>query len=163
MSKDTQRVHFYRGIPGTGKSTLAAMRMAPGHRMISTDDFFTKVDGAGRTVYEFDPTKLGQAHNVTLTKFMEAVLCGNTVHVANTFVEAWEIAPYIAFCNCMQVYFEINEIVVPDFESFQRVYERQTHGVPKHVCLDMASRFRSFSTEHMGQVATNTLQADFNG
>ena len=52
-----------RGLPGSGKSTLAKiilqLRSTDEPEVLSADDFFEDKEGE----YNFDPTKLKEAHN----------------------------------------------------------------------------------------------------
>ena len=50
-----------RGLPGSGKSTLAReIADRDGGVVLSTDDFFAGGHGGGE--YQFDPRRLGEAH-----------------------------------------------------------------------------------------------------
>lgn len=82
-------LYLIRGLPGTGKTTLAA-RLA-GYR-VAADDYFTDSDGN----YNFNPAHLGVAHEQCQLKikgWMKSSLGGMAVH--NTFSQQWEAQPYI--------------------------------------------------------------------
>lgn len=51
------------------------------------------------------------------------------VVVDNTNLEAWEIAPYIAYANMKKVPYTIIEIVVYE-QDLARIADRNQHGVP---------------------------------
>jgi predicted kinase len=57
-----------KGVSGSGKSTLAHLIAYP-CCICTADDFYTDKQGN----YNFDPTKLGQAHKACQAKFDEAI------------------------------------------------------------------------------------------
>ena len=88
-----------RGTSGSGKSTWSdkklqeAMKTGAQCRHASADDFFLDED----CNYNFDPTRLSEAHNYCLRSVLDAIQMGwETVIVDNTNTEAHEIAPYRA-------------------------------------------------------------------
>jgi predicted kinase len=85
------RAIIMRGLPGCGKSTLAAdlAREAP-LDVFSTDDYFGDP-------YAFDPSKIGEAHSWNLRRWIEAAQKGERdIACANTNIHVSEIAPYWA-------------------------------------------------------------------
>lgn len=80
-----------RGLPGCGKSTFAGEFL--GHAEIySTDNFFKDINGD----YQFDKTRLSEAHKWTREACFEALEAGvETVVLDNTNVEEWEFLPYL--------------------------------------------------------------------
>ena len=142
-------LHLVRGPSGCGKSTFAEklrdkIIFTMGVDLIlnpvihSTDDWFTTKDGE----YKFDKRFLSRAHTETTTRVMEDLFLGKDVIVANTFINYWEIAPYIwlaklAGVECIvyepDVLLENKDGIWDDgVEMLPLVlmYERCTHGVP---------------------------------
>lgn len=79
-----------RGLPGSGKSSLAAKLKFSGE-VFSTDDFFIE-----NGEYIFDPYKLNEAHVWNKQRTKQALERGvSPIIIDNTNVEAWEMAPYI--------------------------------------------------------------------
>ena len=79
---------LFRGLPGAGKSTLAN---ALCDVCLSADDFFTDSEGA----YHYDKAQIKSAHEDCLSRTAAAMKGGaERIGVANTFTEAWEMAPY---------------------------------------------------------------------
>lgn len=142
-------LHLVRGPSGCGKSTFAEklkneilnpswgeLRISPA--IHSTDDWFTTKDGE----YKFDKRFLSRAHTETTTRVMEDLFLGKDVIVANTFINYWEVAPYIwlaklAGVDCIvyepDVLLETKDDDWDDEVEMPRLvmmHERCTHGVP---------------------------------
>ena len=139
----TKICYILRGLPGTGKSTLAK-NLRDSHRnarVFSTDNLFM-VDGE----YQFDPSKLGEYHALNLrqaTDFMERrkrsepdVLC----IIDNTNTQHWEYEKYVEAAkeNGFMVH-----IISVDWkqEDIPLYAERNTHGVPEEAIQRMADRW----------------------
>lgn len=108
-------LYLIRGVSGSGKSTFAATLGCP---VYSADDFFM-VDGE----YKFDPNKLTAAHRECQIKVDTAMCCEETIAVANTFTQAWE----------MKAYFDLAEL--HGYTVFSIIVEnrhggKNEHGVP---------------------------------
>lgn len=79
-----------RGLPGSGKSTIAAT-YAKTHKHIEADQFFM-VNGA----YLFDPKKLTSAHNWCIEETKKQLAGGGQAIVSNTFTTIERLKPYLA-------------------------------------------------------------------
>lgn len=110
-----------RGLPGSGKSTLARSFGLPHYE---ADMYF--IDGAGQ--YRFDSRQLPAAHRWCQQQVEACLSCGQSVVVANTFVQRWEMAPYLAMAKRYQASIEVN-VCKGKF--------RNIHDVPKSVTLNM--------------------------
>jgi predicted kinase len=84
-------LYIIRGLPGSGKNTLGtALTNGSGH-VYSADDYFMDFEGK----YNFDPTKIGAAHESCQDGIRNALVKGySPVAVANTFSQKWEAEPY---------------------------------------------------------------------
>jgi predicted kinase len=82
------------GASGSGKSTWTKdyLHEHPDTIVVSADHYFIQSDGT----YEFDGTKLPQAHSECKRKFHDALVRGFNVIVDNTSTRAWERKDYIA-------------------------------------------------------------------
>ena len=127
-----------RGIPGSGKSTLA--RELQKHfageygnvqytSHFEADMFF--VDKQGK--YNFDVTKLNQAHNWCLEQTRAGLEHGDTVIVSNTFTTKKELKPYFE----LAMEFGIMPVVYLAQNQFTNV-----HSVPEEKLKAMRDRFQ---------------------
>jgi len=150
LNETTQLVilTLVRGLPGSGKSTFAsalsrAANLAGQKSVVySTDDFF--VDDKG--VYNFDGGKLGPAHLWNQKRTARALRNGCDVYVANTFTQAWEIAPYIDIESRLNeqgynVRIKILDLFDGDGCKDEQLAARNTHGVPLDRIQAMRQRY----------------------
>lgn len=79
-----------RGLPGTGKSTLARELMKTGRAHFETDQFFYK-----RGKYVFDVNRLPEAHAWCLDLATRAVNDGQPIVISNTFVHKHNMKQYL--------------------------------------------------------------------
>ena len=115
-----------RGLPGSGKSTLAK-RICNKH--VEADEFFV-VNG----VYQFDPTKLKQAHEWCRQRTMFWMEQGYNVVVSNTFTQEWEMEAYYKLAE--QYDYRVHSLVVEN-----RHEGVNKHGVPADKLEQMKNRF----------------------
>jgi predicted kinase len=136
-----------RGIPGSGKSTLArnlcdlvdnTMSNTVLSRHFEADMYFEDAQGN----YNFDVTKLHQAHTWCQNKTREALEENRTVVVSNTFTTAKELKPYFALAR----EFGIVPIVYLAQNQFNNV-----HNVPAEKLEQMRNRFQYDISELFGE------------
>lgn len=124
-----------RGVPGSGKTTLGEVILQttqqPNPDVLSADNFF--IDEKGE--YNFDPTRLKEAHNSCQQKCAERMrLQFSKIVVANTFTQEWEMEPYIEMANRYK--YRIHTIVVENRHGSKNI-----HGVPDEKLQQMKDRF----------------------
>lgn len=123
-----------RGLPGSGKSTLGdVILLWPGNSpdVLSADNFFT--DDKGN--YNFDPTKLKEAHNDCQLKCAERMkLEISRIVVANTFTQEWEMKPY--FDMAERYKYRVHTLIVENRHQGQNI-----HNVPDDKLQQMKDRF----------------------
>lgn len=124
-----------RGVPGSGKTTLGQTILdcpnSSDHKVLSADDFFTDSEGN----YNFDFTKIKEAHNECQQKCAESMRHGiYKIVVANTFTQKWEMDPY--FTMAERYNYRVHCVVVENRHGNQNV-----HGVPDEKVLQMKDRF----------------------
>lgn len=113
-------LYLIRGIPGSGKTTLGN-QIIKGTKgvLFSADDYFTTPDGS----YNFDPTKICDAHRSCQVKSTAAMAKGITpVVVANVFHKRVHMQPYMEYAENHG--YHVVEICVSS--SFKNV-----HGCPE--------------------------------
>ena len=124
-----------RGIPGSGKSTLGEIILQTTQNqspdVLSADNFF--IDEKGE--YNFDPTKLKEAHNFCQQKCAERMrLEFSKIVIANTFTQEWEMNPYFEMAERYR--YRIHCIVVENRHEGKNI-----HGVPEDKIQIMKDRF----------------------
>lgn len=138
-----RKVVILSGISGSGKSTLAEKLLNESQGVkVSADHFFTKPDGKGSVSYQFDPSKLGEAHADCFARFIR--FCqdpnGNLIVVDNTNTSAEEIAPYILGAAAFGWEAEIITLRAPFADRVQKCAGRNIHGVPLDTIKAQANR-----------------------
>lgn len=124
-----------RGIPGSGKTTLGEviLRCVRGDNpdVISADNFFVNEKGT----YNFDATKLKEAHNDSLLKCAERMKNEFTrIVVANTFTEEWEMEKYFEIAERYK--YRVHTMIVENRHGGLNI-----HGVPDEKLEQMRNRF----------------------
>ena len=124
-NSDEIEIILIRGIPGSGKTTIAK-RKYPNHVLCEADQYFY-ADGE----YVYKHKRIKEAHEWCKHKTMLALQHGNSVVVANTFIKLWEL----------QAYFKMGypvKVIVADGEY------NNVHGVPPHVIKRMRESFEPY-------------------
>lgn len=124
-----RKLILIRGIPGSGKSTMAFKMTHPIFtRYLEADIYF--MDSAGN--YKFDPSKLGKAHKWCQEETDKLLGEGLEVIVSNTFTTKKELKPYF---NIAKKY-----NIVPNVMLCQNTFS-SVHNVPKETMVKMMWRF----------------------
>ena len=132
-------VVLVRGLPGSGKSYLAEKLRSLTEaemKVCAADDYFYDENG----VYNFDPTKLPEAHLKCQSNAFAYYSIDELAFVANTFTMRWEMEPYLFFAET----FGLNVLVLNLFDaglSNDELAQRNTHGVPMEAIAQMRARF----------------------
>ena len=125
-----------RGLPGSGKSTLAKiilqLRSTDEPEVLSADDFFEDKEGD----YNFDPTKLKEAHNYCQFRCSERMRQQRArIVVANTFTQEWEMDEYFKMAE--RYNYRVHTVIVENRHGNENV-----HGVPEDKLQQMKNRFQ---------------------
>lgn len=121
-------LYIIRGLPGSGKTTLAKIMQQQLNAAHFEADMFFEVNGE----YKFDKTKIKQAHNWCYNSVIDNLLTGKTVIVSNTFTRYWEMQKYIDYCTQHNVAYHVI-ICSGNYKSI--------HNVPNSTIEDMKKRF----------------------
>ncbi len=121
-----QKLTIIRGLPGSGKSTLAKSINA---EHVETDMYFYDRQGN----YKFNPDELTAAHQWCEQTVQQLLREGHDVVVSNTFVQYWEMKPYIELARKLNVDLE----VITCEENYMN-----THGVDKETIEKMRKKWQ---------------------
>ncbi len=124
-----------RGVPGSGKTTVGEviLRCVRGDNpdVLSADNFFMSDKG----IYNFDGSRLKEAHNDCLLKCAERMKNEfSRIVVANTFTEEWEMEKYFEIAERYK--YRVHTLVVENRHGNENV-----HGVPDEKVEQMRDRF----------------------
>jgi predicted kinase len=128
-----------RGLPGSGKSALAAMiAVATGGTVVSADSFFVGADG----VYRFDRAQAGAAHERCFARFLAACLGdAPAVIVDNTNVVRRDWSQYAVAAGVLGYEVQIVAVGETDDAAVARYAARNVHGVPEDTIRAMRDRW----------------------
>ena len=118
-----------RGIPGSGKSTLAKIIC---NQHIEADMYFMQEGN-----YQFDASKLREAHEWCKNRTEEYMEQGYSVVVSNTFTQEWEMIPYFELAK--KYGYRVHSLIVENRHGGVNV-----HGVPQDTLEKMKNRFEIF-------------------
>ncbi|XP_008274867.1 breast cancer type 2 susceptibility protein [Stegastes partitus] len=128
-----------RGLPGSGKSTMARelLSTGPSGIILSTDDYFAYKDG-----YHYEPGLLGKAHEWNQRRAKDALHDGRSpIIIDNTNIQAWEMKPYVKMA--LERGYKV-DFCEPDtrwkFDPYE-LEKRNKHGVPHEKIAQMLDRF----------------------
>lgn len=124
MSKAVAQLIIIRGLPGSGKTTMAGVITKIGYRHFEADMFF-EVEGR----YQYDATRIRDAHAWCQRMTRAALERGENVVVSNTFTHLREMQPYV----------EMGAKTIRVIEA-QGKWE-SVHGVPPEMLERMAARW----------------------
>lgn len=124
-----------RGLPGSGKSTMAR-NLFPECEHYEADDYFTvfekDAEGIYKSQYRFDPAKLGKAHFTCQEDTRVAMDEGSDVVVSNTFTTFKEMQPYIEMAKARNY----RVFIIEATGTFDSV-----HNVPFETIKNMSRRW----------------------
>lgn len=123
-------LYIIRGVPGSGKTTLAQEMLAHGVADAHFEADMFMVNGNG--VYEFNPKYLKFCHEQCQRLTGASLQLNKNTVVSNTFTRKWEMQPYIEMAQSGG--HKVTTIVCQG--NFDNV-----HGVPDDKVNEMRERF----------------------
>lgn len=117
-----------RGLPGSGKSTVARAMMLDGFVHVEADMFFEDEDDN----YRFDASRIVEAHAWCQDMTEEYMEVGLDVVVANTFTRKWEMEPYMKLADK----YDYTVVIRTEKGEYPN-----THNVPQEVIDRMKARW----------------------
>lgn len=127
----TVKLTLIRGLPGSGKSTLAKTINA---EHLEADMFFIAPSGD----YVYQPEKIAEAHQWCKEMTERYLKEKRDVVVSNTFVQCWEIMPYLKMAKRYKAQFEVLECT----ENYGNI-----HGVTQETINSMKKRWQQWQNE----------------
>jgi predicted kinase len=129
-------LYIIRGIPGSGKSTLAGKLKSIGAIHVEADShFINPVSGE----YQFDVTKLANAHAWCLGVTQSSLLAGKDTIVTNTFTRLSEIRPYLDLARNINEMNPLDPVFVTILVAQGNF--KNSHNVPEAQLQRMKTRF----------------------
>lgn len=120
-----------RGLPGSGKSTLAQKFESLGYKHLEADQYFVDQEGN----YNFDVTKLGDAHKWCQDNADFVMDYGKNLVVSNTFTTEKELQPYLDLADKY-------DYIVTSLIVERRHLGINLHGVPQETIVKMEKRLK---------------------
>lgn len=117
-----------RGLPGSGKSTIAKALAMAGFKHFEADTYHLNDEGD----YCFNQANAKAAHEWCQREARKALEAGECVVVSNTFTQLWEMTPYFEMAKAVGI--EPN--VIEAKGRWQNV-----HAVPAEVMDRMRARW----------------------
>lgn len=117
-----------RGLPGSGKSTMANVLHQAGFEWFEADTYHLNDEGE----YCYDPANVKAAHEWCQRETFKALANGKRVVVSNTFTRRFEMEPYFEMAKT----FGIEPNVLEAMGNWPNV-----HGVPAEVVEKMRQRW----------------------
>lgn len=134
-----KNLYIVRGLPGSGKSTMALSLVDHDFLVCEADKYFIDKETGE---YKFDATKLRNAHDFcrnTVEKYMKDNQVNDQFYtriaVSNTFTQEWEMEPYFELAK--KYGYRVFSIVVEN-----RHGGKDIHNVPQVALDTMENRFQ---------------------
>jgi predicted kinase len=135
-----------RGIPGSGKSTMAKKIADQRGALISSADNFFFIDGK----YTFRPDRIGDAHRYCQSNLTRDLRLGKDVIVDNTNTQLFDMEWYINLAKHSDI--PVYKCEIPFDRTKPEYYAaRNIHGVPVEKIQRMMDRWQSIDLPEYGE------------
>ena len=128
-----------RGLPGSGKSTMAKALQQAGFEWFEADSYHLNDEGD----YCYSPANVRAAHEWCQRETFKALANGKRVVVSNTFTRRFEMEPYFEMAKT----FGIEPNILEATGNWPNV-----HGVPAEVVEKMRQRWEKSSNPKLSRV-----------
>ena len=129
-----------RGLPGSGKSTMAKALQKAGFEWFEADSYHLNDEGD----YCYIPANVRAAHEWCQRETFKALANGKRVVVSNTFTRRFEMEPYFEMAKT----FGIEPNILESTGNWPNV-----HGVPAEVVEKMRQRWEKSSNPKLSRAA----------
>ena len=129
-----------RGLPGSGKSTMAKALQQAGFEWFEADSYHLNDEGD----YCYSPANVRAAHEWCQRETFKALANGKRVVVSNTFTRRFEMEPYFEMAKT----FGIEPNILEATGNWPNV-----HGVPAEVVEKMRQRWEKSSNPKLSRAA----------
>lgn len=148
---DEKVVAVVRGLPGSGKSNLAQqVGQVRGEGLICSADAYFLQDLDGEPTYQFDPTKMKDAHRHCAMMFEEALaLEAPTIIVDNTNIRPKEFSEYVADAHERGYKTMVVGIQCRSDADAEMFFRRCVHGVPLNGIMKMKADYTEEGSDVM--------------
>lgn len=131
-----------RGLPGSGKSTVARWHRSIMDVNLTTAWFEADMFFMQNGTYVFDPARIGAAHAWCQSRAIQEMSRGtNIVIVSNTFSQQWEMEVYRAMAEAFGYRVQPLDIFDAGLTDEQLAVRAAGHGVPQEVIATMRARW----------------------
>jgi predicted kinase len=140
----SKQLIIVRGLPGSGKSSIATNLGVPANNIFSVDDYWLRPDGTYDFNYDYVAKSYQWNHQrVSATMASKVLDTKTTLVVDNVNITFDEILPYV---EAAQVYKYSIKLLEPQTEwryDVEECYKNNTHSVPYSTVRRMYSEWQT--------------------
>jgi hypothetical protein len=141
-------IHLIRGLPGSGKTTLALSLVNNNNDQVAENDHYQTING----VYSFDFNFCELSAQWCLAETFRKLRTYDEVAVANTFVQMKYILPYIKEAAKRQVKIILHTPKTDWFNDINECYQKNVHDVPMENLLAMEMKWEDITQNEIDQL-----------